>query len=304
MWEPEPGWQPLRHGSGPATHSVWLAQVSDRAVVVKRLVAPVDGDAPELSDPQHYAWWRREVEVALMPGPCSRAGLVPPEVVRVDEDDAGATVMSAHVGAEKLPGPFLVRALGRFAAQEPPAVPWLCSDLLRDRLRRLERQEGWPTLARTNIADVAASLWQRRHGMLERYDALRHGPSHGDATVSNLLARRGEDVLAVDWQMTGTAPLGADLGYLALSCREDFDVLLDAWLEGHRAGGGDADAAEVRYAAQVMAVFTALTQAEWALSRVARGEGPLAAKFGHPAVAPHLRTLQRQFPHLRALVEG
>ena len=52
------------------------------------------------------------------------------------------------------------------------------------------------------------------------------------------------------------------------------------------------------------AVYTVLNRAEWALARVARGEGALAGKFRHPAVAPHLRALQRQFPHIEALVEG
>ena len=51
------------------------------------------------------------------------------------------------------------------------------------------------------------------------------------------------------------------------------------------------------------AVYTVLNRAEWALARVAGGEGALAGKFRHPAVAPHLRALQRQFPHIEALVE-
>ena len=56
--------------------------------------------------------------------------------------------------------------------------------------------------------------------------------------------------------------------------------------------------------ARVTAVYTVLNRAEWALARAARGEGALAGKFRHPAVAPHLRALQRQFPHIEALVEG
>jgi hypothetical protein len=52
----------------------------------------------------------------------------------------------------------------------------------------------------------------------------------------------------------------------------------------------------------VTAVFTALNRAEWALARVAGGEGALAGKYRHPAVAPHLRALQRQFPQIEELV--
>jgi hypothetical protein len=53
---------------------------------------------------------------------------------------------------------------------------------------------------------------------------------------------------------------------------------------------------------RVSAAYTALSRAEWALARVAGGEGALAGKYRHPAVAPYLRTLQRQFPLLEALV--
>ncbi|MGZ4476970.1 MAG: phosphotransferase, partial [Nocardioides sp.] len=63
-----------------------------------------------------------------------------------------------------------------------------------------------------------------------------------------------------------------------------------------------ATRAEVTRAAQITAVYTALTRAEWALARVAGGEGALVSKFRHPAVAPHLRALQRQFAAIEALL--
>ena len=62
------------------------------------------------------------------------------------------------------------------------------------------------------------------------------------------------------------------------------------------------DAAAVRLAAEVMAVYTVFSRAEWALSRIAPGEGALAGKFKHPSVAPHLRALQRQAPQIEALL--
>ena len=61
---------------------------------------------------------------------------------------------------------------------------------------------------------------------------------------------------------------------------------------------------EVTLGARVTAVYTVLNRAEWALARVAGGEGALAGKYRHPSVAPHLRALQRQFPHVEALIEG
>jgi hypothetical protein len=116
---------------------------------------------------------------------------------------------------------------------------------------------------------------------------------------SNFVAVRGEDAVAVDWQCCGTGPVGADLGYYALSSREEFDVLLSTFLDG--AGPGvDSDAATD--AARVTAVYSVVSTAEWALAQVARGEGALAGKYRHPAVAPHLRALQRQFPQIEALL--
>ena len=51
---------------------------------------------------------------------------------------------------------------------------------------------------------------------------------------------------------------------------------------------------------RVSAAYTALSRAEWALARVAGGEGALAGKYRHPAVAPYLRALQRQFGQIEA----
>ena len=59
---------------------------------------------------------------------------------------------------------------------------------------------------------------------------------------------------------------------------------------------------EARLGALVTAVYTVLSRAEWALARVAESPGALAAKYRHPSVAPYLRSLQRQFPQLEALL--
>jgi hypothetical protein len=65
---------------------------------------------------------------------------------------------------------------------------------------------------------------------------------------------------------------------------------------------GRAGRAEALHGARVVAVYTVLTRADWALSRIVAGEGALAGKFRHPAVAPHLRALQRQLPQVEALL--
>jgi hypothetical protein len=58
----------------------------------------------------------------------------------------------------------------------------------------------------------------------------------------------------------------------------------------------------VRLGARIVAVYTALSRAEWALARVAPGKGALAGKFTHPAVAPYLRSLQRLYPQVEKLL--
>jgi hypothetical protein len=308
MWQPEPGWTPLRPGAGASTVGLWRAEYAGRCVVVKRLRRPTADDPPVLADPSHAGYWRREAEVALEPGIVHGPGLVPPEYLRVDEDDEGVTIWAGEIVESPPPSLQVAQALGRFGAAEHAEVAWAARRTLADRLGFAEARGGWPTLARTPVADVTDHLWRRRGHWLEAYAAAPAGRLHGDAVPANFpagsSAAEGEDVVAVDWQGFGIGPLGTDLGYFALSTREDFDVLLDAFLGGVHAVRGaapDVDDA-VRLAATVMCVYSAVSRAEWALSRVAPGEGALHGKFNHPSVAPYLRALQRQLPQVEALL--
>jgi hypothetical protein len=188
---------------------------------------------------------------------------------------------------------------GRFAAADLPRPRFLARNLMRDRMDRVAHRGGWPTLDRTTVADVADHLWRHRGSMLDLLDGLPQVPQHGDPTGANLPGRTGDDAIAIDWGTVGTGPVGGDLGYLSLSAREGFEPLLDAYLLGLP----DADRDQVVLGGQIVAVYTALSRAEWALARAATGEGALASKYRHPAVAPHLRTLQRQFPHIEVLLQ-
>jgi hypothetical protein len=299
MWQPEPGWHPMLGGTGTSTVGLWRASIGERAVVVKRLAAPDRHDPPELSDPRHFAYWRREADVASfglldgMPG----VALAPTEVV---EDAEGITLITDWVEDAANSGLFVVHALGRFAGADLAHVRWLARDQLRDRLARVERHGGWPTLERTTVADVAEALWRRRTAFLDELDALPQVAQHGDPTPTNLPGRDGDLLVALDWACLGYGAAGADLGLYLLPAREEFEPLLDAYLLGLPEGLATRE--QVTRAARITAVFTALTRAEWALARVAGGEGALVAKFRHPAVAPHLRALQRQFPAIEALL--
>ena len=285
-----------------STIGVWRAVVGDEPVAVKRLAAPGEHDPAELSDPQHFAYWRRGADVITSGVLARTQGLRPPVRSYVVEDVEGITITEDWVEDAALNGLFAAHALGRFAGTPVPDVAWLAQHQLRDRLRRTERRGGWPTLARTTVADVAEHLWSRREAMLDRLDGVPQVLQHGDPTPANLPGREGDDVIAIDWACLGTGPVGGDLGYYLLSAREEFDPLLEAYLMG--LPDGLAEREQVATSARIVAVYTALSRAEWALSRVAKGEGALAGKFRHPSVAPHLRALQRQFPLIETLVDG
>jgi hypothetical protein len=299
MWEPEPGWHPLPGGTGASTVGIWRAAQGDRPVVIKRLAAPTTGDPPELSEEAHASYWRREADVLLTGLTSSTPGLRAVDAA-VDEDPLGITITREWVEDAALTGLFVAMALGRFAGADLPRARFLARCQLRDRMALVERRGGWPTLARTTVADVAVHLWDRRREMVDAVEALPQVPQHGDPTPTNLPGRDGNEVLAIDWGTLGTGPVGGDLGYYSLGSREAFEPLLDAYLMGLPEGVGSPD--EVLLGARVTAVYTALNRAEWALSRVAGGEGALVGKYRHPAVAPHLRALQRQFPQIEALL--
>jgi hypothetical protein len=289
MWQPDPSWISLPAGGGPATVGVWQALDRGRPAIVKRLGRPGPEDSAILEDRIHSGYWRRP-------------GLVAPSYFRCEEDNEGITLWSEQVVAEPPTSLMVARCLGRFAGAPHRTPPWAARRTLEDRLAIAESRGGWPTLKRTTLADVADHLWEHRTSWLQRRANGPAGRLHGDAVPANFVGSRGDEVVAVDWQGFGVGPIGTDLGYYALSAREDFEILLSTFLDGVVAGGGIVAEQAVRTAASVMAVYTVFSRAEWALSRVAPGEGALAGKFSHPSVAPHLRALQRQASQIELLL--
>lgn len=305
VWEPDPSWEVLRGAAGPASAGLWRARAGGRPWVVKRLVPPAADDpaARWALEPAHPGFWRREADAALS-GFGDGPGLVRAGAGPVEEDGEGITLWSPETAGEPPTGLHVAHALGRFAGAAHDVPRWASRDLLRRRLELAEARGGWRTLARTTLADVTALLWERRGHWLAAVDAGPQGRVHGDAVPSNFLTTGpGGAVVAVDWQCVGVGPVGSDLGYWSLSSREEFGVLLDAFLDGvaEECGPG-VDAATVALAARVHAAYSVLTRAEWALAQAARGEGALAGKFRHPAVAPYLRAVERQFPQIERLL--
>jgi hypothetical protein len=300
-WQPDPAWLEVPGGIGPSTLGVWRAAIGDRAVVIKRLVPPDVYSDDALTDSRHFAYWRRAADVATFGLVDDTPGMHGTAAEAVEDAD-GITLISDWVEDAANSGLFVAMALGRFVGAELSHVRWLARDQLRDRLRRVEDHGGWPTLARTTVADVADTLWARREHFLALADQLPQVAQHGDPTPANMPGRDGDRLVAIDWSSLGYGPVGGDLGLYLLTAREELEPLLDAYLLGLPEGVATRE--QVTLGARISAVYTALTRAEWALARVAAGEGALASKFRHPAVAPHLRALQRQFPAIEALVES
>ena len=280
MWQPEPGWQRLPGGTSPSAYGVWLAVEGEREAIVKRLRAPVDGDEPELSDWRSFAWWEREPQVALHGLVAATSGLRGPATLRVDDDDEGTTLMQERVVEADNPGLFVARALGRFARTPCPTRPWLARGQLRERLARTERRGGWQTLARTTLADVADHLWRHRAGHLDALDAAPQVLQHGDPTPANLRAAP-----ATTWSRSTGARWAPAPSVTTSGCgrwrpartsspcwrRTSRGWPTPRWpmRGGRRAGHGR---------------LHSLSRLDWALRRVADGEGALAGSTHTPAL--------------------
>ena len=289
MWEPDPEWHPLPGGMSPATLGVWRTAIGDRPVVIKRLVRPTPSDPEAYSDPQHFAYWRREADIALAGVVLDTEGVRGPRAV-AEEDPDGITITADYVEDAASNGLFIAHGLGRFTHNDLRHVRHLARHELRDRVQRVEGRGGWPTLARTRAGEITEPLWARRADLIAESEAAPQVPLHGDPTPGNMRGREGDDVIAVDWSTVGYGPIGFDLGLYALGAREAFGPLLEAYTLGAAASH---EAGTIRFGAAVAAAFTAITRAEWTLSRAGAGADPVEGTFRHPAVAPQLRALQR-----------
>jgi aminoglycoside phosphotransferase (APT) family kinase protein len=119
----------------------------------------------------------------------------------------------------------------------------------------VERRGGWAALGGLSTPAIQ-ELWVRREAALEALDALPRVPTHGDAHPVNLLGRDGDDVVAIDWEQFGLGPAGFDLGYLLLATDLPLDALED----------------EARCGAVLVAAYTGVSRAAWAVGRAGAGD--------------------------------
>lgn len=284
-------------GHGPASSGLW--RVPGRgAVVAKRLNRPPDHESTA-HRPDGLGFWRREADalssgaLADLPGV---AALTPLDVL---EDEDGLTLFLPEVVRTPLPSTDVVKGLATWAGSPVATAEWMVDDQFGQRLDALERRGGWFHLARTAAADLADAVWERRRGLRATLARAPRVFTHGDLTPGNVVGLDpAGKVLLLDWASCGLGAFGHDLGYWWLSTSETLEEFVRA-AEGVRGVSLDAD--DTLTAARATAVFTAFTRADWALRRVARGEGALAAKLRHPGVARHLRDVERVEKHAKAL---
>lgn len=285
-WSPDPAWSSVPGTHGPTTEGLWIHH--DR--VFKRL-RPSDHNW----EPWHVGYWRREAEVAIHPWLVDGPGLVPTGFHSVAEDPTGITIESEFVTGPLPTNLQVADALGRFAESSYQEAAWFTRGLLPCRIAILEDNGGWSAMARTSIGDLCQTLWDERHTLLEKLETGPQGRHHGDPTPKNFLTTRDREVVAIDWQCLGVGPVGVDLGYWALSAKEDFDVLADVYV------GQQPARTEILLAARVMLAFTVISRANQAIAQAFRLGIPLESLQKHPSVSPHLRALQRHLPQVEAL---
>ncbi|MEV6268593.1 phosphotransferase [Kribbella sp. NPDC051936] len=228
--------------------------------MVKRLL-------PGVADPRHHAFWERQALVAESGVVAGTPGLRAPACLGVERDDDGITLRTAYTSPVAWAPEALAAALGRFGACSVAEPAWAALDVLRDRLTTVKGRGGWRALTHAGLASAAIeALWMRRESALAVLDRLPRVPTHGDAHPVNLLGREGDDVIAIDWEQFGLGPAGFDLGYLLLAT----DAPLEDLLAAH--GGEAADRGAVRCGAVLVAGFTGVSRAAWALGQAIPGD--------------------------------
>ena len=141
---------------------------------------------------------------------------------------------------------------------ELPKVGWLATDQLAQRLAVTELD--WSAVD----ADWrAVAIWEARSRLLDRLDGIARVLSHGDFGTGNLV-HCGGDTVVLDWGTLGSAALGSDLAYLALSTLTDLGTDYLAGLGQH----STADVAMIGYRATLSLVGT--SRLHWMLTAGAR----------------------------------
>lgn len=232
----EVGTTTLRHNPlNAVTANVERVTYADgRTAVRKELRRPSDSSGPwaASTDPRHWNYWRREVEVYRddeLREQLADAGLVLP-AAQVDERPDGAVLLMDDIAGT--PGTHfslaehaaLARACGRWQARPAPERPWTSTGFLRDysTTRDVPWQlmtddaawqqplirETWPA----ELREAWTGLLVHRDALLDLVATLPRARCHLDFWVSNVIQRPTGELALFDWSFLGDGALGEDIG--------------------------------------------------------------------------------------------
>jgi hypothetical protein len=211
-----------------------ITYADGRTAVRKELRTPVDASGPwaASTDPRHWNYWRREIEVYQddeLRDQLAAAGLALPQA-QVEEHADGAVLLMEDV--DGTPGTefslaehaALARACGRWQAQPAQPRPWTSIGFLRDYSTTrdvpwhlMNDDAAWqqPLIAETWPAGLRrAWTWLLRHRdeLLNLVASLPRARCHLDFWVSNVIQRPTGELALFDWAFTGDGALGEDVG--------------------------------------------------------------------------------------------
>jgi hypothetical protein len=264
-----------------------ITYADGRSAVRKVLRKPVDSTGPwaASTDPRHWNYWRRELEVYQddeLRKQLADAGLVLPDA-EVNEDADGAVLELEDI--DGTPGTefslaehaALARACGRWQAQPPSERAWTSTGFLRD--YSTSREVPWHLVdedaawAQTLIADQwpagLREAWRQllanRDQLLDLVALLPRARCHLDFWVSNVIQRPTGELALFDWAFTGDGALGEDLGnhipdavfdlfWPAERLPELAETCIANYLDGLREAGWHGDPDQVRLAVMASGV--------------------------------------------------
>ena len=291
------GSRSLRRVSGTA-RDPHAAEPSPWSMIAKSF-RPTPEDRSS-DDPGGYEYWRREARLyasGVLDG--APPGIRAPRCHGVDSGDAFELVWledvrELHDGGWSLERFGLAaRHLGRFngavlGRDDILTLPWLSdlrsvqeywtvNDATQPGLARLTDPEAWATavsdagLARdTPEPLVLRRLISDRTALLPALETLPRTLCHQDAMAPNLFAVRAPDgsdeTVAIDWQLSGPGPLGAELAMLVAgsvlfhrtpgaTVAELHELALDGYLAGLADVGVATQPDVVRFAAAAATVL-------------------------------------------------
>lgn len=294
-----------------------ITEADGQTIIRKELQEPVEFDGPWAgsTDPRHWNYWRREIEVyrdERLREQLHGTGLVLPKA-EIEEIDGGAVLYLEDIAG--LPGTefgledhaALARAVRRWQAKPAAEQPWTSEGFLRDYSTTrvvpwelLDDDAAWrqPLIAE-QWPDGLRAAWMHltanREELLKLVEGLPRARCHLDLWVCNAIRRPNGDIALLDWAFTGDGALGEDIGnhipdaaldlfWPADRLPELAETCIENYLEGLHEGGWRGEPDQVR-----LAVLASAVKYAWLVpGLLARAAEPSHQAYHQQADSEHL----------------